>query len=111
TSAWTPRAIRAHGPHVPQLSVPAAYDAGRSQFSACARAVAVRRLPTPSGPVKISVDGSDPRETARASSSSNGRWPVTCRNGILRKIYHAVGAPSGRGGGWRIGGAGPIQCV
>ena len=44
-----------------------------SQFSACASAMAVRRLPTPEGPAKIRLGGSVPRAVARASSSSSGR--------------------------------------
>src|SRR4051794_33057917 len=78
-SACTPRAMRVQGPHVPHASP----FSSRSQFSACARATAVVRLPTPPGPAKTRLGGSVWRTIARDSRSRTGRCPAIAENGIL----------------------------
>jgi hypothetical protein len=75
--------MRVQAGHVPQASALST----RAQFSACANAVAVSRLPTPSGPAKMRLGGSACRATARESNSTTGRCPVMEENGIHRSIY------------------------
>src|SRR6185369_9452351 len=81
TSAWTPRAIRLQDAHDPQASSPLNLPGSR-QFISWASATAAMRFPTPSGPAKIRLGGSVPREVARAMRSSRCRWPAICRKDI-----------------------------
>jgi hypothetical protein len=68
-SACTRRAIRLQDTHAPHASRPSNFPGSR-QFINCASATAAIRLPTPSGPAKITLGGSVPRDAARPINSS-----------------------------------------
>src|SRR5580765_6681089 len=82
TSGCMPRAMRVQLLQVPQASARSDPAVMLGQFSAWAVAAATKRLPTPSGPAKIKLGGSEARDTARASRSTRRRWPMTSRKGI-----------------------------
>ena len=95
TSGWTPLAMRVHAGQVPQASMSDDSSVpevtGWRQFSACAVAMAAMRLPTPDGPAKMRLGGSDCRATDRESNPMSVRCPVMVRNGMREQppaSYH-----------------------
>ena len=79
--------MRLHEAQTPHASTAdaARQATGVRQLTSCASAMAVRRLPTPSGPAKMRLGGSVSRSTARASSSrsvamAGDRRAAACRH-------------------------------
>src|SRR5262245_35538898 len=87
----------AHAPHASNGIASAALGSdclGERQFSACATATAVRRVPAPAGPAKMRLGGSVPRETDRDRIWTLRRSVAMSRNGIdtamLSRLFPAL---------------------